>query len=150
MAKAKTSVVATQSMNPGIWMVMTFFIVFVINMVVIHFANGMYPMNVVLGTMSIPPLWAVILNSAVIALTTTFAMPFINEAEKYIGRLWSPPELMGIYLVINFVTLWLLGRVAEIFGLGVSSWLVVLALSVVLDIVQGAVMMIIEKMRTSR
>lgn len=136
-------------MNPGIMMVVTFVLISIVNMAVIHFASLWFPTQVVLGTMSLSYLWALGLSSKSLALILTFAMPFVNEAEKTIKRPWSMPELMGIYFVINFVGLWMITRFAEALGLGVTSWMVVLALAVVLDLVQGFVMMQVEKMRTN-
>jgi len=97
--------------------------------------------------MSLSLWWALIISSSVISLATVFSMPFINHVETTRQKLWSPAELMGMYFVINFFIIWLLGRVSEVFGLGVSSWLVVLVLAIILDFLQGTVMMMVEKMR---
>ena len=45
------------------------------------------------------------------------------------------------YLVINFVGLWSVARGADVLGLGISSWMIVLVIAVVLDFIQGGVMM---------
>lgn len=148
---AKTNSTSTFLMeNPGIVLVISFFIVMIVNAVVIYFANSLMPQQVVLGTYSISHTWAIILSSAALSLLTTFLMPFINMYETKMKRLWTPPELIAMYLVINFVAIWLVTRFSEIFGLGVSSWFVVLILAVVMDLLQGMVMMGFEKVRTGK
>ena len=133
--------------NPGIMMVKTFVAMILVNGLVIYLANMFFPEQVVLGTMSISHLWAVLLSAGTLAVINTFTMPFFTIWEQQVKRVLTPMEWMGGYLVINFVGLWLITRVAEIFGLGVASWLVILVLAVVLDFLQGLVMMNLEKMR---
>jgi uncharacterized membrane protein YvlD (DUF360 family) len=148
---AKTTPTSTFLMeNPGIVLVISYFIVMVVNAVVIYFANSLMPQQVVLGTYSISHTWAIILSSGALALLTTFLMPFISMYETKMKRLWTPPELMAMYLLINFVAIWLVTRFSEIFGLGVSSWFVVLILAVIMDLLQGMVFMGFEKIRTGK
>lgn len=132
--------------DPTAKLSMTFIAMFVVNMVVIYIANLLFPNNVVLGNMNLDVFWALVISSAAIALLTVLVMPLLRMYERSKKRDMTPGEMMGVYLIINFVILWLISRAAEVFGLGLSSWLVVLLLAVVLDLVQGFAAMSIDKM----
>lgn len=147
MAK-NTSQAATK--DTGIMLVISYVVLFAINAIVLYLANRYFPMHVVLGTHAITPFWAIVHSMGTLALINTFAIPFVNHWEKVRGHIVSGQEWMGIYLVLNFVGIWAISRYSEQFGLGVSAWYVALALAVVLDVVQGLVMMQMEKMRVSR
>jgi hypothetical protein len=131
--------------NPHMMFVISFFVVTVVNAIILGVANAIVPMQVVVGTFTIPPLFALLLTGASLSLITLLVLPFLTEVELRRGKNLSPAEMMAAYLVVNFVGLWLLTRRSEIFGVGVSSWMVVLVLAAVLDFVQGMVMMGIEQ-----
>lgn len=82
-----------------------------------------------------------------LALINILVIPFIREIERWKGRMLTPMEWMIKYFIVNFVGVWAITRFSEQFGLGVSSWFVVVILAVVLDLVQGAAMMQIGKMQ---
>lgn len=136
--------------NPGLMFTLSFVLVAIVNMVVIHFVNMWFPGNVVLGTMSLTRTWALVLSSSVLSMLTVLVMPFLTQQELLQKRDFNPMEMIAIYLVLNFVFVWLLTRASEVFGLGVSSWLVVLALAAVMDFAQGMVMMQVEKLRKGK
>ncbi|OGY19282.1 MAG: hypothetical protein A3A65_04125 [Candidatus Chisholmbacteria bacterium RIFCSPLOWO2_01_FULL_49_14] len=136
--------------NPGMVMVLTFFNLFVINGLVVWLANSLFPQQVVLGTQFISKGWAIIHSMGTLALLGTFAIPFIREYEKSRGKMFSSAEWMVAYFVLNFVGIWLVARLAEQLGFGISSWVVALVLAVVLDVVQGMAMMQVEKLRTQK
>lgn len=135
------------SQNPGLMYSLSLILIAAINVVVIYFANMFFPQNIVLGTMSLSTTWALILSGTALSVLTVLVMPLLTEWELRNHRKLSPLEMMVTYLVINFGFLWLISRAAEFLGLGISSWIVVLLLAVVLDFFQGAVMMAVEKMR---
>lgn len=62
--------------------------------------------------------------------------------------MFSSAEWMASYFVLNFVGVWVVARFANQLGFGISSWVVALVLAVVLDVVQGAAMMQVEKLRS--
>ncbi|HZZ98368.1 MAG TPA: hypothetical protein VFG51_00365 [Candidatus Saccharimonadia bacterium] len=147
MAKAK--VPASQQVaktNPNMMMVKTFVAMFVVNGVVLYVANMLFPSSIVLGNMSLSPMWAILLSMGALALVETLVMPFAHEIEKMMGRVMKPYEWMIKYLIVNFLSLWVITRFSGQFGLGVKSWLVVLVLAAVMDFVQGVVMMGMGKM----
>lgn len=56
-------------------------------------------------------------------------------------------DWMKLYFVVNTLSVYLITRFAEIYGLGVSSWIVVLVLAALMDIVQGVSMMQLGKVK---
>src|SRR6185369_1237965 len=101
----------------------------------------------VLGTVNIPVTWAIVLCSVKLGLITTFvASPFFTEWELRRGKMMNPIEMMVAYFVVNFVVLWFTSRFSEIFGMGLSSWVVVLVLALVINLVQGMAVMSFQKM----
>jgi hypothetical protein len=149
MAKSKTPAVREPQLirNPNMLFVLIFFVVMAVNALVLHFANAMFPMQVVLGTYSLSYFWSLVLSSGVIALITTFVMPFITDVANQMKKVLSPVEMMIIFFVVNFGAIWLVTRESQVFGLGVSSWLVVLVLAVVMDFLQGLAVMLLDKMK---
>lgn len=133
--------------NPGMMFFISFVIVAILNYLVIWVANMWFPMNVVLGTVSLSAGWAAALFSGTLSLLTVLFLPFMTMWEQRMKRNFAPHEMMLVYLVFNFVSVWLITRKSEVFGVGVTSWLVVLGLALVLDILQGMVMMQVEKWR---
>ena len=139
--------VTTTDKNPGMMMFYSFICIMVSSAVVIAAANLWFPNNVVLGTMSLSTLWAIILSSSAISVIGTFAMPFIHQWEIQRDKMATAAEMFMLYLGINFAAVWLLTRVAEVFGLGVTSWIVALLLAAALDLIQGVTMMWLESTR---
>lgn len=144
MTKNNTMV---ETENSGMFQVYSFAILFVVNALVIYFANLWFPLHVVLGTATISLLWALVLSAGSLALIGILSMPFFHEWEIRRGRILTSMEWMLGYFVLNFVGIWLITRASEIFGLGVTSWVVVLILAFILDVVQGFGMMSLESTR---
>lgn len=128
-------------------LVITYFILFTVNSLVIYLANLWFPQNVVLGTQSLSPTWALFLSMGVLSLINTFAIPFMNQYEKSRQQPLTPKDWMAAYFGINFIGLWLVTRAAEQLGLGITSWLVAAILAVILDVFQGIAMIRVEKLR---
>lgn len=134
--------------NPGMVMVITYAVLLLVNAAVIVLANNFFPAQVVLGAAHIPFWHAVVMSSGKLALLGTFAIPFVREMEARRGEMLNTQEWMLAYFFINAIGLWLVARFAQQLGLGIASWRVVVVLAVVLDLVQGAAMMQVEKWRT--
>ena len=128
-------------------LVITYFILFVVNSLVVYLANLWFPQNVVLGTQALTPLSALLLSMGVLSLINTLATPFMNQYEKGRKKSLAPKDWMLAYFGLNFVSLWLITRAAEQLGLGITSWVIAAVLAVVLDLAQGAAMMQLEKLR---
>lgn len=148
-AKSAKSVKNPLAPNSNMYLVITFFSLYLVNALVVAFASSFFPNHIVLGTMSMTSTWALAHSMGVLALIGTFSIPFIHMYEKYLGRNLTPNEWMIKYFFINFIGIWLIARMATQFGFGISSWMVAVVLAIVLDFLQGIVMMSLEKMRTA-
>lgn len=129
-------------------LVVTYFALFLVNSAVIWLANSWFPQFVVLGTLAFTTSWAIVHSMGVLALFDTLAIPFVRLYEKRRGKMLSSKEWVIAYFVINLAGVWGVARFSEQFGLGISSWLVAVVLAVVLDFLQGIVMMKLEKLRS--
>lgn len=147
MAK-DTAMIKTK--NQGLIFTLSFFTVMIVNAVVIAAAHQLFPRQIVIGTMSMTPFQAVLMSSAALSLITILVLPLFTEIEIRNKRALSPVEMIIGYFFIDFIGLWVITRVAELFGLGVTSWFVVLALAIVLDFLQGAAMMALEQWRVKQ
>lgn len=125
----------------GLMMIYSFITLFLVNNLVLHVANLLFPTAIVLGTASISHWWAMYHSMFKLTVINTFVMPLVTFYEWKKGTTFTPTQWMASYLVVNFVSLWCIGRFADNLGLGFTSWLVILLLAGVLDIVQGVAMM---------
>ncbi len=105
--------------------VMLYFGFFTVNSLVIWLANMFFPSYVVLGTEWITRCWAIIHSMGTLALVNVFTASCGQEDKR-----------MMTGLVVNSVGLWLIARLAKQLGLGISSWLIVVMLGLVLSAVQ--------------
>jgi len=131
----------------GIVLVISYVLMFVTNFAVIYLGNMFFPKNIVLGTMSLTPIWSIALSMGVLTLIDTFAIPVVRVIENSRKRMFSNVDWMVAYFLINFVGVWLVARGAEQLGMGITSWVVALILALILDFVQGVVMMQLEKFK---
>lgn len=133
--------------NPGMVLVASYGLMFPINALIIWGASELVPSAVVLGTGTIPMMWAIILSVGTLTLINTFAIPFIREIEIRKKRMLTPMEWMVKYFILNTVSVWLIARFSQYLGMGIASFWVAIALGVVLDMTQGVAMMQLEKWR---
>lgn len=119
---------------------------FITNAVVIVLAQMLFPQAIVLGTHALSYWWAVGMSMSKLAILDAVVMPFVSMYEKKRRKIFSPKEWMALYFVVDLVGIWGISRFSEQFGLGISSWMVAVVLAVVLDFVQGVVMMAYGKM----
>ncbi len=135
--------------EPGMMLVLSYFVLLIVNSVVLYLANTFFPNNVVLGTANIPYLWAIKHSMGALALVGAFVIPFVRVLEKERKKNFTTTEWMLLYFIINTAGIWVIARFAEQFGLGISSWRVAVLLGLVLDFVQGFAMMRLEKMKSN-
>jgi hypothetical protein len=143
---AKTSV-STFTRTPGMMLVLSFFTLFGVNAVLLYLANMFFPQYIVLGTQSMNMWWAILHSMGTLALFLVLLLPFATILERHLGRELKPQEWIAGYFVANFIGLWTLARFSDQFGMGLSAWYVAAGLAVVIDLVQGMVMMQFEKLR---
>ncbi len=132
--------------NPNAMMSYTFFVLWVVTAGVIALANMLFPQDIVLGTMSLSYVSALALSSAVLAWLGTITMPIFTEIEIRQKMVLTPQHWIIGYGIINVVGIWIIARLAEQLGLGISSWMFVVGLALVLDIIQGMAMMAFGEM----
>jgi hypothetical protein len=125
----------------GMTVVISTVILYFVNAIILVLAQMFFPQHIVLGTHALPYYWAVFMSMGKLTLLTTFVMPFVSKYELMRKKIFSPMEWMALYFVVNFVGLWMISRFSEQFGLGFTSWTVVLVLAAVLDFAQGMAMM---------
>ncbi|MEP7167246.1 MAG: hypothetical protein ABI758_04675 [Candidatus Woesebacteria bacterium] len=130
----------------GMTLVLSTLVLFVSNAIVLYFAQMFFPHAIVLGTHALSFWWAIFMSMGKLSLLGAAVMPFVGKYENMRHRIFSPMEWSVLYFVVNFIGLWIISRFSEQFGLGVTSWIVIAALALVLDIVQGVVMMAYGKM----
>lgn len=133
--------------NPGLMLVYTYIVLFIVNSIVVYLANRWYPQAVVLGTGHITRGWAIVHSMGTLALIVTFAIPFVRWYEDMKGKMLTGKQWMIKYFILNFVGVWLIARFADNLGLGVASWRVVAVMAFVLDMAQGFAMMRLEEYR---
>lgn len=134
-----SSPVSTPAMSgPNLTQMAMMYLTFLLgNSVVVYGANMLFPSQVVLGTNIITPFMALVYSMVVFTLIGVGAMPIIQMAADSLKMKLSNNAWMVIYLVINVVALWVVGRFAEMLGLGLASWMVALVLGAVINIVQS-------------
>jgi hypothetical protein len=145
MKKAAQSAFNLQK-NPSLLVFLVYLQMLVIGSAVLYAGNMFFPEQIVLGTMSMDSNWAILHSMGTLALVLTFAMPFFQISESFLGRKLTPVDWMVGYFVVNFGALWAITRFSDQFGLGVASWMVIAALAFVLDMIQGFAMMQFGKM----
>ncbi len=133
--------------NPNAHLVATFFLLWLVNAIVLYLANVLLPKQLVLGTMSLSYMAALLLSSGVLAWLATITMPLFTEIEIRKKMVLAPQHWLLGYFVINTIALWVVARFADVLGFGVASWIYVVGLAAVLDILQGMTMMAYGEMQ---
>lgn len=104
-----------------------------VNGTLILLANWFMPETYVLGTYRMGVFVSALVASLVWTIITLLVEPVLKVANY---KPKNPVVSMLIYLVANFVGLWLVARMAPLTGFGVMSWVWVLALAFVGNLVQ--------------
>ncbi len=136
--------------NPHLETIAAFFLTWFASATIITIASALFPKNVVLGTISLSHWEALLLSSGVLSWLMTLSIVLFTEVEVRQQRVLSPKDWLMGYFALNTVGIWLIARLAEILGLGLSSWLVALLLGLVLSFAQGSTMMAYGAFKNSR
>lgn len=131
----------------GVMIVLSYFVLFVCNVLVIYLANLLFPTSVVLGTFALTPFWSLMLVGGKLTIISLLVMLLVPYKEWKTKKDLKPTDWMKLYFVVNAVSLYSVTRFAEIYGLGVSSWVVIIALALFMDVVQGMTMMQLGKVK---
>ncbi len=136
-----------KSQETGVELPISFAVMFLVNVVGVYLAHMYYPKMIVVGTFGLTTTEALLLSAGALAVINTLLIPFFHIYENSRKKMLSSLEWMIGYAVMNGVALWLISRVPMVFGLGVSSWMPLVVLALVLDFLQGLGMMGLEKLK---
>jgi len=140
MAKPKTD-----SESTGLILVYSFVTLFLTNALVLYFANLLFPKEIVLGTLYLSKGWAIYHSTLIMTVIGTLLIPIVHFHETKRNKMYTPKEWMIAYFLVNFVSLWLISRLADNLGLGISAWWVALILAAAYDWIQGLAMMALTR-----
>ena len=140
MAKPKTD-----SESTGLILVYSFITLFLTNALVLYFANLLFPKEIVLGTLYLSKGWAIYHSTLIMTVIGTLLIPIDHFHEAKRNKMYTPKEWMIAYFLVNFVSLWLISRLADNLGLGISAWWVALILAAAYDWIQGLAMMALTR-----
>ncbi|MFZ2199789.1 MAG: hypothetical protein WAV40_03295 [Microgenomates group bacterium] len=129
----------------GLMLFYSFLTLMVTNVLVIFIANALFPSQVVLGSASVPFLWAIHHSMFKLSVIGTFIMSFVAYYEWKKSTTFTPKQWMITYFVVNLVGLWGITRFAENLGLGVSSFGVLIILAIAFDFAQAMSMLSLGK-----
>jgi len=104
---------------------------------ILYLANALFPSHVVLGTNQFSSLQGLFYSMLVFTLIAVGSIPITEYIAILQKKTLKTMDWMVIFFFVNVVGIWLVARFAEQLGLGISSWLVAVALAVVFDIAQG-------------
>jgi O-antigen/teichoic acid export membrane protein len=119
-----------------------FIVYWIANFLLLYLATSLLPGNYVFGNSIFTPVRAMLFTSFIWNIAIWKAESIFKEMELDFKDNMS---MMLEYLVLNFATLWLTSRFSFIFGFGVGSYLYVLALAFVANLVQYFVWMKVDK-----
>ena len=116
---------------------MMFVYFMVIDSIILYGAHLLFPNQVVLGTYQISPLLAVIQSMLFFSLFAVVSTPVIELVADYLKLKLTDLHWIILTFLVDFVGLWLVARLANMLGLGISSWVIVAVLAVCFDLGQG-------------
>lgn len=103
------------------------------NAIVLYVANMFFPEFVVLGNNNLSPFVATLLTGFLLSAFMGLPEPVMKSAGI---KTKNEMYLAFVYLVFNVVGLWVLARLAAFVGFGVSSFITVIVLGFVLNLIQ--------------
>ena len=112
---------------------------FLVNVIVVGIASMLLPDYVVLGNHLADPWVSLAQSMLIVTFLGVGAMPVIELVSGALRMKLSSAHWMAAYLVINAGAIWIVAKFAEMLGLGISSWMVALALAAVMDYLQGLI-----------
>lgn len=115
------------------------------NFVILYLANKWWPTHVVLGTHFFSPMVALLYTVLPLTILSVGFVPVVEHVMDTTEWKATDYHWLALSFVVNATALWGLTRFAEWIGMGVSSWMVVAAVAVVLTAVQGMLVMGVVK-----
>jgi len=115
------------------------------NTILLSIFSALYVDGVVLGNAGISKPVATILNALILAIAVYLVPSIVKKLDLKIKI--SDEKILAIdYFLVNLIVLWVLKRLADITGLGISSILNVLTVAIVLALIQVGVQKYLVKM----
>lgn len=136
-ASSVSRAMSTQTMSSPTQLGAIFLVMFVVNSIVMYLANMFFPYMVVLGNARYTAVSALLVSMFALTLILTLATPLIERVAAAAHTKLEMMHWVGLYMLLNIVSLWTIARYAEVFGLGIASWGVVVVLAFVMNLLQG-------------
>lgn len=137
VSSTSSRVMAVQTMSSPTQLGAVFLVMFVVNSIVMYLANMFFPYMVVLGNARYTAVSALLVSMFALTLILTLATPIIERVAAAANAKLEMMHWIGLYMLLNIVSLWTIARYAEVFGLGIASWGVVVVLAFVMNLLQG-------------
>lgn len=114
-----------------------FFVYFFVDLIVLLSTAVLIPSSLVLGTNLVTPLMALILASFLLSFLVVSTVPIMELVVSRLKYEFTSRDWLAVFVVVNVFFLWLLARFAQVVGMGISSWMIALAIGIVLSLIQG-------------
>ena len=118
-----------------------FFCFYVLNVIVVYFANSFFPESIVLGHHFYTPMHALLQSMAIMTLIITSMIPIVETLGNLAKVKLQMRDWLIIYALVDIFAIWFTARFAELLGFGISSWIIAVVLGIVIDLLQGALML---------
>jgi len=118
-----------------------YFCFYVLNVIVVYFANRFFPESVVLGHHFYAPWHALLQSMAVMTFIIVGAMPVVETLANFARIKLMMRDWIIVYALVDIFAVWFTARFAELLGFGISSWIIAVVLGLVIDFLQGALML---------
>lgn len=109
----------------------------IVNSVILFAAHLLLPQQIVLGTYQISSLLGLVQSMLFFSLWAVVTVPVIELMAQFMHLKLADIHWIIATFFINFVGLWVVARLADMLGLGISSWIIVAVLSILFDLGQG-------------
>jgi hypothetical protein len=149
-ATVRTAQIESSATTSFTQLLTTWFSFFLVTVLLFYIATLLFPSYLVFGTDSISAFAGMLQSAALLSVIVVGVIPVIEMVAASLGRKVSDSNWMVFYLLINTVGIWVLGRFAEVIGMGISSWVVALVLGFVLNLAQGLTYKLFITQLTSR
>lgn len=125
--------------------VIRFIIVWLVNSLVVYLASYFYPVDFVLGTYMLTPVFAALLTGFLIAGTGRLAKAvFAKRVSKWLkGRF----GMFVFYFLVNSIAVWLFARLAPVTGFGITAFYWAFVLGLTLSLIQWGVRQVFKALK---
>lgn len=118
----------------------TMFVLFLAaNFAALYLMNKWWPTNIVLGTHFFSPMVALLYTVLPLSILAVGLVPVVEYIMDTTNWKANDYHWLVLSFVVNAAAIWSLTRFAEWVGMGVSSWMVVAAMAIVLTAIQGGI-----------